>query len=545
MYRLLIVDDEEIITDSLYETFARHMPDRLDVCKAYSAAEALSWMRRSRIDIVLTDIRMPGMSGLELTEEIQSRWPQCRVIFLTGHSDFEYAYKAFQMNNVRYLLKTEGYDKVMHMVEQVMEEIRESYDMHNLLKQQSEITSRLTALRQDEYIRKLLQEGSTAASSVEIQAELLEREIHLKADSPVFLVLARLNKQNEPAEVEQGCAQSSIRIIGTSLMSEYMECASATDHYGDTVWLLQPKDGQRDAEQHFARYMEGTLELVQESCLASLGVSIACTLSGRGCEWFQIPQQYERLRLLQWMKVGDGMSMVLTDNYKEPQAGTPKESLRISSRVEAMNGFLETGRFQSFYDIFEELVGELLQQDMTMERAMETYYHLALTIYAAFNRWGLKQKTSDQRSFLHLDHFPSMKDAVQYLYLAADELVNFKRSNEEERANMVVQSLCNYIKSNLEKDLTLVRLAELHHFNPSYLSRFFKQEMGINLSEFIDDSRIRKAKELLMNHELMVREVALQVGYESAHSFTRLFKKQTGMTPQEYRETLLTRSADR
>ncbi|MCP1133950.1 response regulator [Paenibacillus polysaccharolyticus] len=545
MYRLLIVDDEEIITDSLYETFARHMPDRLDVCKAYSATEALSWMRRSRIDIVLTDIRMPGMSGLELTEEIQSRWPQCRVIFLTGHSDFEYAYKAFQMNNVRYLLKTEGYDKVMHMVEQVMEEIRESHDMHNLLEQQSEITSRLTAFRQDEYIRKLLQEGSTAASLIELQAELLEREIHLKADSPVFLVLARLNKLHEPAEVEQGCTESSIRIIGTSLMSEYTECVSATDHYGDTVWLLQPKDSQRDADQHFARYMEGTLELVQESCLASLGVSIACTLSGRGCDWFQLPQQYERLRLLQWMKVGDGMSMVLTDNYKEPQAGTPKESPRISSRVEAMNGFLETGRFQSFYDIFEELVGELLQQDMTMERAMETYYHLALTFYAAFNRWGLKQKTPDQRSFLHLEHFPSMKDAVQYLYLAADELVNFKRSNEEERANIVVQSLCNYIKSNLEKDLTLVRLAELHHFNPSYLSRFFKQEMGINLSEYIDDSRIRKAKELLMNQELMVREVALQVGYESAHSFTRLFKKQTGMTPQEYRESLLIRSVDR
>ncbi|MGQ8872317.1 response regulator transcription factor [Paenibacillus sp. TSA_86.1] len=545
MYRLLIVDDEEIITDSLYETFARHMPDRLDVCKAYSATEALSWMRRSRIDIVLTDIRMPGISGLELTEEIQRRWPQCRVIFLTGHSDFEYAYQAFQMNNVRYLLKTEGYDKVMHMVEQVMEEIRESHDMHNFLKQQREITSRLTAFRQDEYIRKLLQEGASAALSVQLQAELLEREIHLKANSPVYLVLGRLNKLHDLAEPEQECTQASIRIIGTSLMGEYTECASATDHYGDAVWLLQPKDEQGDADQHFARYMEGTLELVQESCLASLGVSIAFTLSGRGCEWLQIPQQYERLRLLQWMKVGDGMSMVLTDNYEEPQVGTPKEVLRISSRVEAMSGFLETGRFQSFYDVFEELVGELLQQDMTMERAMETYYHLALTFYASFNRWGLKQKTPDQRSLLHLNHFSSMKDAVQYLYLAADELVHFKRSNEEQRANLVVQSLCNYIKGNLEKDLTLVRLAELHHFNPSYLSRFFKQEMGINLSEFIDDSRIRKAKELLMNHELMVREVALQVGYESAHSFTRLFKKQMGMTPQEYRETLLTRFAQR
>ncbi|CAI6045147.1 HTH-type transcriptional activator RhaR [Paenibacillus sp. JJ-100] len=541
MYRLLIVDDEEIITDSLYETFSRHMPDQLDVCKAYSAEEALSWMRRSRIDMVLTDIRMPGMSGLELTEEIQRRWPQCRVIFLTGHSDFDYAYRAFQMNNVRYLLKTEGYDKVLSMVEQLMDEIRQSHDLHNLLEQQREISSRLTAFRQDEYIRKLLQESTSPVSSDEIQRELLDKDIHLKADSPVYLVLGRLNKTHEVVDDEQGCTYASVRIIGTSLMKEYTECTSVMDHYGDVVWLVQPKDEQGETDQHFARYIEGTLELVQKSCLASLDESIAFTFSGRGCEWFHIPQQYERLRLLQWMKFGDGVSMVLRDHYEKPPVGSPKESVRISSRVEAMSGFLETGRFQSFYDIFEELVGELLQQDMTMERAIETYYHLALALNAAFNRWGLQQKTPDQRSLLHLNHFPNMKDAVQYLYLAADELVNFKRSNEEERANLVVQSICNYIKHNLDKDLTLVRLAELHHFNPSYLSRFFKQEMGINLSEFIDDCRIRRAKELLLNQELMVREVALQVGYESPHSFTRLFKKLTGKTPQEFRESVLTR----
>lgn len=75
-----------------------------------------------------------------------------------------------------------------------------------------------------------------------------------------------------------------------------------------------------------------------------------------------------------------------------------------------------------------------------------------------------------------------------------------------------------------------MRLAELHHFNPSYLSRLFKQEKGTNLSEFIDDCRIRRAKELLQNTDLMIREIAIRVGYEAAHSFTRLFKKLTGMT---------------
>ncbi|CAH1199377.1 response regulator [Paenibacillus sp. JJ-223] len=541
MYRLLIVDDEEIITDSLYETFAGHMPDRLDVCKAYSAAEALDWMRRSRIDIVLTDIRMPGISGLELTEEIQTRWPQCRVIFLTGHSDFDYAYRALQMPNVRYLLKTEGYDKVMTVIEQVMEEIRQSHSMHEVLEKSRQMTSRLAALHQEEYVRKLLQDSPSAhSSSMELQAELVSRNIGLQADSPVYLVLGRFNT---PPGIEEGPnrLQESVRIIGSSLLSEHAIYISVTDHYGDVVWLLQPKTGKNNAEEHFSTYIEGTLELVQEACMASLDVSIAFTLSGRGCPWSRIPRQYERLRLLQWMKIGDGVSMVLTDKTEGTAGGTFKESVRISSRIDVMSGFLETGRFQPFYDVFEELVTELQQQDLTMERAMETYYYLALMLYSTCNRWGLRQNVPDQPSLLQLSDFTCMKEAVHHLYRAADELVHFKRSNEEERVNQVIHTLCGYIRDNLEKDLSLVRLAELNHFNPSYLSRFFKQETGINLSEFIDDTRIRRAKELLSNSDLMVREVALQVGYESAHSFTRLFKKLTGMTPQEYRESVLVR----
>lgn len=541
MYRLLIVDDEEIITDSLYETFARHLPDRLDVCKAYSAAEALNWMRRSRIDIVLTDIRMPGISGLELTEEIQTRWPQCRVIFLTGHSDFDYAYRAFQMPNVRYLLKTEGYNKVMAVVEKVMEEIKQSHRMLEVLEQSREITSRLAVFQQEEYMRKLLQDCiSVSSSPIEMQNELTRINIGLQVDSPVYLVLGRFNAP--PATgADLAYVQASVRMIGSSLMREHTICASVTDHYGDAIWLLQPKREKGLTDVQFVTYIEGTLELVQEACMLSLGVSMAFTLSGAGCEWSRISRQYERLRLLQWMKIGDGISMVLTDHYEGPAAGAPKESVRISSRVEVMSGYLETGRFQSFYDVFQELVNELLQQDMTMEQAMETYYYLALMLYSTCNRWGLRQNVSDQRSLLQLGDFTCMKEAVHHLYRAADELVHFKRSNEEERVNQVIHTLCSYIRDNLEKDLSLVRLAELNHFNPSYLSRFFKQETGINLSEFIDDSRIRRAKELLSNSDLMVREVALQVGYESAHSFTRLFKKLTGMTPQEYRESVLVR----
>ncbi|MFE6076532.1 response regulator [Paenibacillus sp. NPDC057886] len=542
MYRLLIVDDEEIITDALFETFARYMPDRLDVCKAYSASEALAWMERSRIDIVLTDIRMPGMNGLELTEQIQAYWSHCRIIFLTGYSDFNYAYRAFQMPNVRYLLKTEGYDKILSVVEEVIEEIKKSHYMRELLEKSSEITCQLALLQQEEYLRNLLQNGTEYLSSTfEIQKELDRWDFGMNASSPVHVVLGRINSKDKHAQSERTQIHASARLIVSSLMEEHIVHVSMTDHYGDMIWLIQPKQTEVEPGSSLIRYLEGTLELVQEACMTSLGISVAFALAGNSCHWSEIPRQYERLRQLHWMKIGDGISMVLRD-YDDvlPKKGL-RELTRVSNRIEVMSGYLETGRTQQFYEVFEELTSELIQQDVTMERAMETYYNLALHLYSTINRWGLHQDIPDQRRLLHLNEYTCMKDAVQFLYQAADELVRFKSSNEQERANAVIHSLCTYIKEHLEEDLSLVRLAELYHFNPSYLSRFFKQEMGINLSEFIDELRIRRAKDLLRNADLMVREVALQVGYEAAHSFTRFYKKVTGMTPQEFRESLVVR----
>jgi two-component system, response regulator YesN len=132
-----------------------------------------------------------------------------------------------------------------------------------------------------------------------------------------------------------------------------------------------------------------------------------------------------------------------------------------------------------------------------------------------------------------------MKEGFEYLRKIAEEIFKVKQTDDRDRSSQVINRICHFIEKHLSEDLSLVRLAETHYFNPSYLSYFFKQERGINLSEYIDKCRIRRAKELLQNRDLKIWEVGTSVGYNSAHSFTRFFKKVTGMTPKEYRETLL------
>ena len=111
-YHLLIVDDEYHVVDWLAELFEEQDLLPLEVYKAYLAREALEILGKTKIDIVLSDIRMPGMDGFALADRITAEWPLAKIIFLTGYQEFEYAYKANQYKNITFLLKTEDDDMI-------------------------------------------------------------------------------------------------------------------------------------------------------------------------------------------------------------------------------------------------------------------------------------------------------------------------------------------------------------------------------------------------------------------------------------------------
>lgn len=540
MYRLLIVDDEEIITDGLYEVFHRLMPETLDICRAYSGKEALNWLSRTRIDIVLTDIRMPGMSGMELSEEIQAYWPRCKIIFLTGYNEFDYAYKAIQMPGVRYLLKTEGYGKVTQTVQEVIEELNHGIQMNQLLERSREQSVTLEFMEQGDYFRHFLLESHQFSEKQEALVKDFEAlKIALDPKLPVVLALGRLSFPQGTGYTEKNELLASTRMIWNSFMADQTRSIGIVDKHGDILWFLQTsQDTEEKFHLHLMRYLEGTLELIQEACQASLGLTLGLTISGASCEWGDVTSQYERLRQLQQLKIGDGISMIQVDRSKAIDSSALKEGFVLSHKAGSMEAHLEAGRAAEFFEELDELSRSVLSSNGNAKRTIEAYYSVALVLLSYINRLGLHGRIDDHRRLMRLDDHASMKEGFHYLKQTADAIFAFKSKDERDRTSHIIERICQFIEEHLSEDLSLVRLAENHYFNPSYLSRFFKQERGINLSEFIDKCRIRKAKELLGDPDLKVREVAAFVGYEAAHSFTRFFKKATGLTPQEYRDTL-------
>lgn len=542
MYRLLIVDDEEIITDGLYEVFKQLLPDKLDVYKVYSAKSALEWLSRTRIDIVLTDIRMPGMSGLEMSEHIRKYWPRSKIIFLTGYSEFDYAYSALQIPNARYLLKTEGFDKIVETVQEVLLEIEQGNKLNELLEKSQEQRHAMEVIAQGNYLHHLLQDSHTLCADTQVlKTDFRKLKISLDAESPVMLILGRLTYPGGTSYLDRSEIVTSSRVIWNSFLAEMAWHTGILDRHGDILWLLQPFHNAEAAfNGHFSRYLEGTLELIQDSCRQTLGLAIAFAVSGSACEWRGISRQYERLHRLQQVKIGDGISMVLIDRTGrlEPDGVKEEAGVRLNQRVENLAAHLDAGRQERFLETLGE-IKEGLHRAVSVEAATEMYYTVALVLLSYMNRWNIHGLVNDYGKLMRLDEHLSLNEGMNELEKLAADIFRLRSSSEKERSSEVIERICDYIHSHLSEDLSLVRLAELHYFNPTYLSRFFKQEQGINLSEYIDNCRSAKAKELLGNDTLKIRDVAMCVGYEAPHSFTRFFKKTTGMTPQEYRESLL------
>ena len=534
VYRLLIVDDEELITDGLYDVFSRLMPEQLDVYKAYSGKEALEWMERTRIDIILTDISMPGLSGLELIERVQSLWPHCSVIFLTGYDYFDYVYQAIQMNDVKYLLKTEGYDKVVETVKELLTDLKQSSIKNQLPELTDKEKHAYELMAQSDFMRHVIQKNNIHDSDLEnLAIEFRELKIPLQPTEQVYLVIGNLTYPKNRTYTERIDILNYVRTYWDQQFTEQFNSISIVDRYGNLVWFTQMIKDKPFTPQHFLDFLEGNLEMIQDDCLRLLDLTIQFTVSHRPVDWQSVSRKYEQLRQLQQLKLDSQYPSIIKE---QPHQAGVLESLNPIPKMDLLTAHLSANRREEFFEEFMELV-ESVQKE-SYHQMTKTYYSIALVLYIDISQNQFQNRIAEIDKILKIDEHASFKSSFRYLEQVASQLFILKKADGQDRASQVIERICHYIENNLEEDLSLVRLAEIHYFNPSYLSHFFKQEQGINLSEYIDRCRIRKARELLNNSDLKVREVSEKVGYHTAHSFTRFFKKMTGMTPKEYRDSL-------
>ncbi|WP_312426909.1 response regulator transcription factor [Lacrimispora sp.] len=558
MYRLLIADDEEIIVNGLYDIFSSLENMELDVYKAYSGEEAIQWLGRTRMDIVLTDINMPEIDGLQLLDEIKKRWPWCRVIFLTGHSEFNYAYKAIQYSNVRYILKTEGYGKIIKTVEHVVQELKDENQTNELIQNAKDQIN----LAQDLFCQKYFYALLNNDNSLKINAEEFERLfLHLRADEPVMLILGEILILPKTVDFwEKNQIMYSIKQLIVRYFAMHINSLVVPLKDEKIAVFVQPQKTQSSPDNPYdsmSVFLKGTLEMVQSACRERLNAPVSFALAEKPCKWEEIAEKYVSLIDLLNYHVGHDMETIIDEREfrKQRQTFIPSFGGNSNTATTLLQGLLyrkdlsnlhhsiETGEEQDYYDSLWGWLEPLSEiQDKNNVIALEAYQTIITFFLSCVNRFQLAARFTESNNLNLLyngGNYNTWKEAAEYLYELSHMLFGMKTEEQSKRTNDTIDFVRRYIENHLSEDLSLTSLSEKTYLNPSYLSRLYHQTTGHKLSSFIENSRIKKAKELLENPHEKIYEIAKMVGYDTAASFTRFFKKAEGISPQEYRESFI------
>ncbi len=432
MYRLLLVDDEPDIVEGLYNAFYNYEGLELDIFKAYSSYEALDILNSERIDIVLSDISMPGMNGLEMMRQVKSRWPHCQVIFLSGYTEFDYIYQANQLEAVSYILKTEGYDVVKENLHKAVQRIKDQASLKRLEGKQLEF--------RHEFLVSLLETPDIGQEGLVYM--IRNMNIDLNPHREIYLMAGLITNSQSLSIKEQSLVYPFLEQLTSAYIRPHYDLI--LDEYKKDLFVfllqLQEQDGCKETDPNNrpnpVGEIKGIAEMMQNSFSAELAIDLSFIIWGEPISFSRLKSAYVACFRLLHNSKARGAGLVITK--------------------------------------------------------------------------------------------PGILMAAE-----GDEILSEVTPAEFQAVNIIRE----HISNNLDKPLSLTALADLVHYNTSYLSRAFKRYTGMTLTRYITTMRMQKAQELLVNTNYKISSIAEQLCFASPSYFNQTFRKCIGMSPMEYRNS--------
>lgn len=528
MLNMLIVDDEPIIADGLFKLVEAHFVNRMHIHRVYSVQEAIKHSERIKLDIVLSDVLMPEMNGLQLQEQILLRWSNCQFIFITGHDDFPYIQQALRNGSVSYILKTERDESILDAIDRAMDRIDKAYQMQTLVKDaQRQRNAALPLMRDQLFTEWIRGDKGTVQDMSQRMAEL---EFSLDIRRPVLPILIQFEEPHPAASIRGVEPFLLMDTIISRLLSSVAHMRFQLS-VSQQAFLFQGEDP-------YETIVLGTLEQIQDIYNEKTNQFSNFFALRAPVLWHEIDWAFYRLGRALRQNTGQSVVQILD------LTGTDESLISEDQHLEAMRRHLSSRCETSFFQDFDCLARILTKEGprIAERRTMQALRMLAL-IGEVCADLDLVQRI-DVGEYFKVVSAPMVDQGpwtqcVEQLKILFQRLFVALNTESDLRNRQLISRLHAYIDEHLQEDLSLTRLGEVACYNSSYLSTVYKNLTGQSLIDYINQVRINRAKQLLAQSEMRVRQIALTCGFESQQYFHRLFKKKTGLTPNEYREQRL------
>lgn len=531
MIKVFLVEDEAVVRNLMKKGIRWEKEGIEFVGEASDGEMALPLIKKVKPDILITDIRMPFMDGLELSRTVLKEMPEMKILILSGYGEFEYVQEALRIGVQEYLLKPVSYSKLLEAIRKIVsliEKEREEKELRNRYSlEMEENRQRKIQL----FFDRLVTEQVPMAQALE-EGRMLGME--LAAENYNIVLLKLRHKEHEMDYSEQVVkAEKEIRSCVASGNNMYVYERGA-----EGLGFLFKENGKKEMESNIREFCDYLAELPDRYAgveyYAAVGKGVD-RLRELGDSFHEANKAFSNRFVQDWNRV------VFEEKFETDMMDIDIHNLYSIENIRKMVWqFLHNGTLDEIESFIEGYFGNIRGENL---ESLLMRQYICMDIYFNMIVFGEKIgigkeeliQTCGKISRL-TEHIGTQKQTMEYVRNILRGVILLRDCTAGRKYSDILMKARTYIQEHyMEDDMSLNRLASYVNMSPSYFSTIFSQEFGQTFVEYLTEVRMEKAKELLMCSNQKISEIVYQVGYKNSHYFNYIFKKTQNCSPREYR----------
>lgn len=539
MYKILIVDDEEIIRNGIISSIDWEGCGYEIVGQAENGKVALEAALKSKPDIILTDIYMPVMDGIEFSWEIKKVLPEVIIIFLTGYNEFTYAQQAIEVGIFRYITKPILNDELIQTLNEASEAL-EHKEMEKVnLDRLKKLLNESLPLFKERFFLNLV---NGTLTEQEIKKKLDYLKLNLDAEGFVCAVItiddfAQLSQKN--SEADMSLMKFCIQNMAAEVLADPGHMIYTFEEKRSEIGILYCI--RQNAQEDVPTDLQHRIQKLQNYAYEYLKLTISVGLGRLYKLLPDIRKSYSEAKLALEYRLAFGRNSIILieDIDSSPQIILSNETMqKINDLVLYTKGGNKESAIHTLNEIFEYLQGEnAVKRDdihLLSIEIVNSIIHIDLEFGA-----DLSQVLGDSFSPFSIMKYDTIDDIQRELSALVSNSVDFILGKHHIVTRNYVEKARDFILENyMNPGLSLKLISESVHVSSGYFSQLFKQVMGESCTEYLTKTRIDTAKKLLKKTTLKTYEIAEKVGFNDPQYFSTCFKKTIGVSPTEYRDMI-------
>lgn len=525
--KVMIVEDEEVLLNGLAKMIRRIDPRFQIAATASNGLDALRQLESAGPELIITDIRMPGMDGIELLREVRNRRPDVQTVILSGYNDFEYARQGIQVGCAEYLLKPPDFKELSRLLTEISNKVEANRKREKEMGRKSALIRQNRQTLRRQFLNRLISGGEpfTDRANHTWLEEAKSLDILIQPNQKYRLLMIRFAQSDGKRETYSHRDQKLIEFAALNIVEETTGyCPCFYDDYGHLI-VLHPAEEERSSKALCKQIQHLLLQYVK--LFASIGFSTSHDIS-------MMPAAYReaRMALMYHLVAGPG---VLTSYTQLLMNGDPD----FQTFVDQLSALESSGNLRVTIDRLDDWYNQLVKTELPVKDIEPLLSRIKLSFLNLADRWLNSADFAVQGGKAAVLRQIDEADSVYTMYRSLQLALRSMDDGGGKIENRAVAQAIKYMNENYRQDVSLPSISGEVYMNPAYFSVLFKKTTGKSVVEYLTDIRMVKAKELLKQLDLKTYQVAEAVGYDNAAYFSTLFKKHTGMTPQEYRNTIV------